>query len=149
MKDNSVIIETIGLKKHYKGHAIKALDGVDLQLKRGEVVVIIGPSGSGKSTYLRSLNLLEMPTEGSIIFNDDELSDTTVKLDSTAAKLIADAKAKLDQYSQLEFGADIYKAMKDLESEKKAKAYLSEEEELATTAKIDELTAQLKELEGL
>ena len=58
MRDNDIIIETIGLKKHYKGHKIKALDGVDLTVKRGEVVVIIGPSGSGKSTYLRSLNLL-------------------------------------------------------------------------------------------
>ena len=55
MKDNSVIIETIGLKKHYKGHAIKALDGVDLQLKRGEVVVIIGPSGSGKNEVAQAL----------------------------------------------------------------------------------------------
>ena len=87
MKDNSVIIETIGLKKHYKGHAIKALDGVDLQLKRGEVVVIIGPSGSGKSTYLRSLNLLEMPTEGSIIFNGVDITDKHVNINKHRQKM--------------------------------------------------------------
>ena len=87
MKDNSVIIETIGLKKHYKGHAIKALDGVDLQLKRGEVVVIIGPSGSGKSTYLRSLNLLEMPTEGSIIFNGVDITDKRVNINKHRQKM--------------------------------------------------------------
>ena len=61
---NDIIIETHDLKKHYKGSSIKALDGVSLQVRKGEVVVIVGPSGSGKSTFLRSLNLLEMPTGG-------------------------------------------------------------------------------------
>ena len=60
------IIRVSGLKKYYKGDKIKALDGVDAVINRGEVVVIIGPSGSGKSTFLRSLNLLEVPTEGEI-----------------------------------------------------------------------------------
>ncbi len=60
------IIRVSGLKKYYKGEKIKALDGVDAVVSRGEVVVVIGPSGSGKSTFLRSLNLLEVPTEGEI-----------------------------------------------------------------------------------
>ena len=60
------IIRVSGLKKYYKGDKIKALDGVDAVVSRGEVVVVIGPSGSGKSTFLRSLNLLEVPTEGEI-----------------------------------------------------------------------------------
>ncbi len=60
------IIRVCGLKKYYKGDKIKALDGVDAVVHRGEVVVVIGPSGSGKSTFLRSLNLLEIPTEGEI-----------------------------------------------------------------------------------
>ena len=60
------IIRVCGLKKYYKGDKIKALDGVDAVVSRGEVVVVIGPSGSGKSTFLRSLNLLEVPTEGEI-----------------------------------------------------------------------------------
>ena len=59
--ENNKLLRVVDLKKHYNGHKIKALDGVDLKVSRGEVVVIIGPSGSGKSTYLRSLNLLEMP----------------------------------------------------------------------------------------
>ena len=60
------IIRVCGLKKYYKGDKIKALDGVDAVINHGEVVVVISPSGSGKSTFLRSLNLLEVPTEGEI-----------------------------------------------------------------------------------
>ena len=88
MKDNnSVIIETKDLKKHYNGHKIKALDGVDLKINRGEVVVIIGPSGSGKSTYLRSLNLLEMPTGGSIVFNGVDITDKKVNINLHRQKM--------------------------------------------------------------
>ena len=87
MKDNSVIIETLGLKKYYKGEEIKALDDVNLQIKRGEVVVIIGPSGSGKSTYLRSLNLLELPTDGSIVFNGVDIADKNVDINIHRQKM--------------------------------------------------------------
>ena len=56
-----VIIEVKNLEKHFHGGEIKALDGINTVIRKGEVVVIIGPSGSGKSTFLRSLNLLEIP----------------------------------------------------------------------------------------
>ncbi len=88
MKDNhDIIIETKDLKKHYNGHKIKALDGVDLKVHRGEVVVIIGPSGSGKSTYLRSLNLMEMPTSGSIIFNGVDITEKKVNINLHRQKM--------------------------------------------------------------
>ena len=74
MSANS-LIQINNLKKHYNGGEVKALDGVSYSIDRGEVVVIIGPSGSGKSTLLRSLNLLEIPTEGSIIFNGTDITD--------------------------------------------------------------------------
>ncbi len=77
--NNSVIIRTEELCKYYNGGAIRALDGVTAEIKRGEVVVIIGPSGSGKSTFLRSLNLLEIPTAGKIYFEDTDI--TNPKLD--------------------------------------------------------------------
>ncbi len=67
------IIRVSGLKKYYKGDKIKALDGVDAVIRPGEVVVVIGPSGSGKSTFLRSLNLLEIPTEGEIYVNGQNI----------------------------------------------------------------------------
>ena len=56
------MIQVTDLKKHYKGGSIKALDGVTVDINKGDVVAVIGPSGSGKSTFLRSLNLLEEPT---------------------------------------------------------------------------------------
>ncbi len=74
MNDN-YIIKTTGLYKHYKNGKIKALDGVDAEIHKGEVVVVIGPSGSGKSTFLRSLNLLEVPTGGQIIFEGTDITD--------------------------------------------------------------------------
>ncbi len=69
--NNLIVIN--GLKKTFKS-TIHALSGVDLSIKKGEVVSIIGPSGSGKSTLLRCMNLMEVPTDGHIIFEGKELS---------------------------------------------------------------------------
>ena len=65
MSGNMPYIHVENLQKHYKG-GVHALDGVDCDISKGEVVVIIGPSGSGKSTFLRSLNLMEFPSGGDI-----------------------------------------------------------------------------------
>ncbi len=73
MTDN-VLIKVENLKKHYTGGVVKALDGIDCEIKKGEVVVIVGPSGSGKSTFLRSLNLLEIPTSGKIYFDGTDIT---------------------------------------------------------------------------
>ena len=71
---NDKLIQVRDLKKYYKGERIKALDGVTVDINRGDVMVVIGPSGSGKSTFLRSLNLLEVPTAGSIIFEGVDIT---------------------------------------------------------------------------
>ena len=84
---NDKIIQALNVKKHFKGHTIKALDGVSLDIKRGEVVVIIGPSGSGKSTFLRCLNLLEVPTDGQILFNDVDITDKKVNINIHRQKM--------------------------------------------------------------
>ncbi len=85
MSDN--IIQVRGLKKHYFGGEVKALDGINTDIRRGEVVVVIGPSGSGKSTFLRSLNLLELPTDGQILFNDVDITDKKVNINLHRQKM--------------------------------------------------------------
>ena len=85
MSDN--IIQVRGLKKHYFGGDVKALDGINTEIKRGEVVVIIGPSGSGKSTLLRSLNLLELSTDGQILFNNVDITDKKVNINLHRQKM--------------------------------------------------------------
>ena len=86
MSDN-YIIKTENLCKYYDGDKIKALDGVSATVSKGEVVVIIGPSGSGKSTFLRSLNLLEHPTSGTITFEGKELTDAKTNINLHRRKM--------------------------------------------------------------
>lgn len=68
------MISVKGLSKTFN-KKIEVLKSIDVEIKKGEKVVIIGPSGSGKSTFLRCLNLLEQPTEGEIWFNDTQITD--------------------------------------------------------------------------
>ena len=86
MNDN-IIIRAEGVQKYFKDGAIKALDGVSAEIRKGEVVVIIGPSGSGKSTFLRCLNLLEVPTGGHIYFNDVDITDKKVNINLHRQKM--------------------------------------------------------------
>ena len=82
-----VLIKVIDLKKHYNNGAVKALDGINAEIYRGEVVVIIGPSGSGKSTFLRSLNLLELPTSGKIELDGIDITDKKININKYRQKM--------------------------------------------------------------
>ncbi|MBO4337757.1 MAG: amino acid ABC transporter ATP-binding protein [Lachnospiraceae bacterium] len=73
------MIRVTDLEKHYNNGAIKALDGVTVDIDKGDVMVVIGPSGSGKSTLLRSLNLLEEPTGGAIIYDNIDITKKKYK----------------------------------------------------------------------
>ena len=74
MATNDKLIQVKNLKKYYNKGALHALDNVSVDINRGDVMVVIGPSGSGKSTFLRSLNLLEVPTDGEIIFHGIDIT---------------------------------------------------------------------------
>ena len=71
---NANLIQVKNLKKHFNKGQIKALDDVSIDIHKGDVMVVIGPSGSGKSTFLRSLNLMEEPTDGEIIFHNIDIT---------------------------------------------------------------------------
>ena len=87
------LIQVTDLKKHYNKGAIRALDGVSVDINRGDVMVVIGPSGSGKSTFLRSLNLMEEPTGGSIVFNGVDI--TKKKIMNAEGRMV---KLDIDQH---------------------------------------------------
>ena len=95
MATRDSLIQVTDLKKYYNKGVIKALDGVTVDINRGDVMVVIGPSGSGKSTFLRSLNLLEEPTGGSIVF--DGVDITKKKVPNAQGKLV---KLDIDQHRQ-------------------------------------------------
>ena len=92
MATNDSMIQVKNLKKHYHRGAIKALDDVTVNINKGDVMVVIGPSGSGKSTFLRSLNLLEEPTDGEIIFNGVDITKKRYK-DASGKKVKLDIDA--------------------------------------------------------
>ena len=82
-----IIISVRGLEKHFNEGQLKALRGVDADIKRGEVVVVIGPSGSGKSTFLRCLNLLEEPTKGTVTVEGVNITDPKVNINKHREKM--------------------------------------------------------------
>ena len=84
---NNVLISVQNLVKEYNHGAVHALNDCNLEIRKGEVVAIIGPSGSGKSTLLRSLNLLEQPTSGAIYFDGVDLADKSVDINLHRQKM--------------------------------------------------------------
>ena len=88
MQTGEMLIEVKDLCKYFRGGTVRALNGVSLTIGKGDVIVIIGPSGSGKSTFLRSLNLLEPPTSGSVVV---EGTDITKKKNAQGKRIDLDA----------------------------------------------------------
>jgi len=80
-----VLIRTEDLQKHFGKQ--KALDGVTIDIHKGDVAVVIGPSGSGKSTFLRCLNLLEMPTGGKVYFEGVDITNPKVNINTHRQKM--------------------------------------------------------------
>ena len=81
------LITVEGLYKEFGHGKVHALNGVDAQVRKGEVLVVIGPSGSGKSTFLRCLNLLEEPTGGQIVFEGVDITSKETKIDQMRQKI--------------------------------------------------------------
>jgi len=86
MPEDNVMIRVEGLKKDFSGN--KVLNGIDTEIKKGEVLVILGPSGCGKSTFLRCLNLLETPTEGKIFLDGTDITEKGVNINIQREKMM-------------------------------------------------------------
>ena len=82
---NEIILEVKDLKKSFGDHVV--LESINTTVRKGEVIAIIGPSRCGKSTFLRSLNLLETPTEGHVLFHEQDLTDKSVNVDELREKI--------------------------------------------------------------
>ena len=171
-------VKDLEVKFRVRGRILSAIRGVSLDIYEDESIAIVGESGAGKSVFTKAfagmLDSNGFVSNGSIIFNDPELSDTVVKLNSTAWKFINSYKIQLDENSKLELGAATYRKMLELDSEKREKSTLSaadrekEEKELHALnvkrtelfnmkqtldpskekAKIKETTAEIKKLDA-
>ncbi len=85
MTTKEVLIKVENLQKSFGG--LNVLCGIDIDINRGDVVVVVGPSGSGKSTFLRCLNRLEESTGGSIIFNGEDITSPNVNINKHREKM--------------------------------------------------------------
>ncbi len=85
--NDEIIISVQDLKKDFQEGNLKALRGITTDIRRGEVVVVIGPSGSGKSTFLRCLNLMEIPTSGRILLEGTDITDPSVNINLHRQKM--------------------------------------------------------------
>ena len=143
-------VKDLHVKFRVRGRILTAIRGISLDFYENESIAIVGESGSGKSVFTKTFaGMLETNgfiSEGSIIFNDEELSDTVVALNSAAISTIANDTKQLNEYAKLELGADIYRQMLELKSEKKARETMSEEEDEATEKEINDLIFKKTEL---
>lgn len=152
MEDKKVLlsIKDLHVKFSVRGRTLTAIRGVSLDLYENESIAIVGESGSGKSvltkTFAGMLDSNGYISQGELIFNDEKLADTRVALTSEAKKKIISMAKKLNAASNLEFGADVYKKILELESEKKQKMTLSDEEAQAFETKIADLSFKRTEL---
>ena len=146
-------VKDLHVKFRVRGRILTAIRGISLDFYENESVAIVGESGSGKSVFTKTFaGMLETNgfiDEGSIIFNDPELADTTVAYGASQKRIVKSAWDKLNQYSKLELGSDIFRQIKELESEKKQRSTMSDEEEEKATAAYKDLEFKRTELFNL
>ena len=136
-------IKDLWVKFRVRGRVLTAIRGVSLDIYENESIAIVGESGSGKSVFTKTfagmLDSNGFVSNGSIIFSDDELADTHVTLNASARQAIERTRQKLDEASKLEAGAATYQKILALETEKREKSTLSDEEKAALEGEIEDL----------
>lgn len=136
-------VQDLVVKFHVRGRVLTAIRGISLDIYENESIAIVGESGSGKSVFTKTFaNMLDSNgfiDQGKIIFSDESLANFTVRLGNAQKRMISEVTEKLNEYSKLENGAEIYKQMKCLESEARQKASLSDAERAEIADKLEEL----------
>lgn len=136
-------VQDLVVKFHVRGRVLTAIRGISLDIYENESIAIVGESGSGKSVFTKTFaNMLDSNgfiDRGKIIFSDESLANFTVRLGNAQKRMISEVTEKLNEYSKLENGAEIYKQMKCLESEARQKASLSDAERAEIADKLEEL----------
>ena len=152
MEDKKVLlsIKDLEVKFRVRGRILTAIRGISLDIYENESIAIVGESGSGKSVFTKTFSgMLDSNgyiSNGQISYNDEELADTVVELTASAKSNIKKCHEKLNEYSKYEFGADIYKEILELESEKRQKAGLTSEEILEYENNLNSLQSKRNEL---
>ena len=144
-ENNDIMISIRGLKKSFKD--LDVLDGIDIDINRGEVIAIIGPSGCGKSTFLRCINHLEEPTGGEIFIDGININDKKVDINKQRQKMMMvfqnfNLFPHMTILKNLTIGPMELKKMSKEEAEKKAK------ELLARVGLSDKVNAYPSQLSG-
>ena len=136
-------VKDLVVKFRVRGRVLTAIRGISLDIYENESIAIVGESGSGKSVFTKTFaNMLDgngFIDQGKIIFNDPALADTIVRLGEAERKQIRSIANTLSGYSKLESGASTYRQMKNLESEKRQREILSDEESEAFEKQLNDL----------
>lgn len=145
MEDKKVLlsVKDLEVKFRVRGRILTAIRGISLDIYENESIAIVGESGSGKSVFTKTFaGMLDgngFISNGTLIFSDDALADTCAVKGKAELQMIEEARIKLDEYSKLEFGKDIYHEMTALKNEKKKRAHINTEKEEQMKAEIAEL----------
>lgn len=145
MEDKKVLlsVKDLEVKFRVRGRILTAIRGISLDIYENESIAIVGESGSGKSVFTKTFaGMLDgngFISNGTLVFSDDALADTCAVKGKAELQMIEEARIKLDEYSKLEFGKDIYHEMTALKNEKKQRAHINTEKEEQMKAEIAEL----------
>ena len=143
-------IKDLKVKFRVRGRILTAIRGISLDLYENESIAIVGESGSGKSVFTKTFaGMLDQNgfiSDGSIIFNDDDLSETNVRVGKLDEKLLGLTHKLLNKHSRLELGAEIYQQIEGLKAEKREREEISGEDRERIDTAISELNFKKTEL---
>lgn len=146
-------VKDLEVKFRVRGRILTAIRGISLDIYENESIAIVGESGSGKSVFTKTfagmLDSNGFISNGTVVFDDDELSETNVALGSLGNRLLNWTKKRLDAAAPLEHGAQTHKKILELQSERRAKSTLSDEDEARIDGEIEELIFQKTEAMNL